>query len=498
MSEMSTDNLREEELRRLLLQGAGGEPLGDASIESALRGANPEEAMQYIQMLNPDQQNLVPGPLQNPTSFGEGMKNVGTNLATRFKERIGFNPSYERRIAEQRMAGLSIDQTIKIREANRKVNLKKYVSLNTTIDPELIETYSDATLNSIMEDMQGNTEYFPGVGYGQKNINTNMINILGKNPDELNAYDRYVKDIEAKNKNLKGPQKAFRIPSFQEYKDEQTVKENYPASVKEFEYWKKLNPELVKEMSPDELVNTFQNFTSNPSLEYVKGREETEFKANLPGGVNLTPGELKTDQDYAPLYNQFVELGTQAEFKRDIGEINDMTGFLLAESKKPDQKISGRMISSLDDRLRSPDSLDVEQKIGRIVVKGLRATLGAAFTDEEGKRFTAYAYNVMLPPKVNAMRMGRLRNAMEEAFELKLAKHNYYQTEGTLKGFKGLAPNKYDIYDATFRVSDYKYLDDAELDRELMRASQDPNGIDAEFEVLMRAADERGLYEKKD
>ena len=496
MSEMSTDNLREEELRRLLLQGAGGEPLGDASIESALRGANPEEAMQYIQMLNPDQQNLVPGPLQNPTSFGEGMKNVGTNIATRFKERIGFNPSYERRIAEQRMAGLSIDQTIKIREANRKVNLKKYVSKNTTIDPKLIENYSDATLNSIMEGMQGNTEYFPGVGYGQKNINTNMITILGQNSDELNAYDRYVKDIEAKNKNLKGPQKAFRIPSFQEYKDEQTVKENYPASVKEFEYWKKLNPGLVNEMSPDELVNTFQDFTSNPSLEYVKGREDTEYKANLPGGVNLTPGQLKTDQDYAPLFNQFIEMGTQAEFKRDIGEINDMTGFLLAAT--PDQQISGRGVSLLKETLRTADSLNVEQKIGRIVVKGLRATMGAAFTDEEGKRFIGYAYNVMLPPKVNAMRMGRLRNAMEEAFELKLEKHNYYQTEGTLKGFKGLAPNKYDIYDATFRVSDYNYLDDAELDRELMRVRADSNGIDAEFEVLMRAADERGLYEKKD
>ena len=496
MSEMSTENVREEELRRLLLQGAGGEPLGDASIESALRGANPEEAMQYIQMLNPDQQNLVPGPLQNPSSFGEGMKNIGTNLATRFKERIGYNPSYERRIAEQKMAGLNIDQTIKIREANRKVNLKKYVSLNTTIDPELIKTYSDATLNSIMEDMQGDTEYFPGVGYGQKNLNTNMINILGKNSDELNAYDRYVKDIEAKNKNLKGPQKAFRIPSFQEYKDEQTVKENYPASVKEFEYWKTMNPGLVDEMSPKQLVDTFQDYTSNPSLSYIKDREEIEYTANLPGGVNLTPGQLKTDQDYAPLFNQFVEMGTQAEFRRDIGEINDMTAFLLDAG--PDEQISGRGVALLKETLRTADSLNIEQKIGRIVVKGLRATMGAAFTDEEGKRFIGYAYNVMLPPKVNAMRMGRLRNAMEEAFKLKLAKHDYYQKEGTLKGFKGLAPNKYDIYDATFRVSDYRYLDDSELDRELMRVREDSNGIDAEFEVLMKAADERGIYEKKD
>jgi len=447
--------------------------------------------------LNPDQQNLVPGPLQNPTSFGEGMKNIGTNLATRLKERIGFNPSYERRIQQQRLIGMGVDQAIDIEEnqrkreaSNRARNLRKLAADNTTIKPEVLKNYSDATINTIMSSLQGELQYIPGVGYGQRNLNTSQLNIIGQNSDQLNSYDKYVKTIEEKNKKVKPGFRPFKIPSFEDYKREEEIRTNYPSAVKEFEYWQTLNEEKVAEMSPDQLADTFRIFTANPGVGYIEEAAAAK-RMGEQGGLNLTVAEMEVDKNYAPIYNEFANLGAAAEFRRDIGEINNITQRLLKND--PKEQISGRLIAELADLGRTDASLDIEQSIGRIVVKSLRATMGTQFTDEEGKRFISYAYNVRLDPRINAGRIARLRNAMEEGFNLKKAKNDYYQTKGTLKGFKGLAPNKYDIYDATFRVDDYKGMSDPDLLEELRRVSSDDLGLDAEFEVLMKAVQQRKI-----
>ena len=497
MSEMTQGNLEDDDLQRLLTLGNNPVNSGQVDIEEALRTADPEQAIQYIQMLNPDQQNLLPGGMKNPESFGEGLRNIGTNLKTRVAERIGFNPSYERRIEQQRLVGMGVDQRIDIEEnqrkreaTNRAINLRKLAEQNTTIDPEVLQNYSDATINTIMSSLQGELKYIPGVGYGQENLNTSQLSIVGKNSEQLNAYDKYVKTIEEKNNKVEPGFRPFQIPSFEDYKREEEIRTNYPSAVKEFEYWKTLNPKLVDEMTPKQLADTFRIFTANPGAEYLKDAAAAK-RIGEEGGINLTRAELEVDKNYAPIYNEFVNLGVAAEFRRDLGEINNITARLLRDD--PNDEISGRLVALLDDGLRTDESIDIEQSIGRIVVKSLRATMGTQFTDEEGKRFISYAYNVRLDPKINAGRIARLRNAMQEGFDLKKAKNDYYQTKGTLKGFRGLTPNKYDIYDATFRVDDYRKMSDPDLLEELRRVGEDTNGLDAEFEVLMKAVQQRKI-----
>ena len=507
MSEMTQDNQEEYDLQRLLTLGNNPVDSGKVDIEEALRTADPEQAMQYIQMLNPDQQNLLPGGMENPESFGEGLRNIGTNLKTRLAERIGFNPSYERRIQQQRLVGMGVDQRIDIEEnqrkreaTNRAINLRTLAEQNTTIDPKVLQNFSDATINEIMSSLQGDLEYIDGVGFGQKNINTNQLTIVGKSSDQLIAYDNYVKTIEEKNKKVEGrnakvdspylTEELFQIPSFEDYKREEEIRTNYPSAVKEFEYWKTLNPKLVDEMSPAKLAEMFRTYTANPGVGYIQEAAEAK-RMGEQGGLSLTVAQQEVDKNYAPIYNEFVNLGVAAEFRRDIGEINNITKQLLRND--PKDELSGRLVALLDDGLRTDASLNVEQSIGRIVVKSLRATMGTQFTDEEGKRFISYAYNVRLDPRMNASRIARLRNALEEGFNLKKAKNDYYQKNGTLKGFKGLAPNKFDIYDATFRVDDYKGMTDEDLLTELRRVGDDDLGLDAEFEVLMKAVQQRKI-----
>ena len=76
------------------------------------------------------------------------------------------------------------------------------------------------------------------------------------------------------------------------------------------------------------------------------------------------------------------------------------------------------------------------ENVEEVVQRGLREILGAQFTEKEGERLIARAYNVSLDEKDNLKKVIRLRNSMVAAAQVKRAAIEYYNTNNTLKGFK--------------------------------------------------------------
>lgn len=110
----------------------------------------------------------------------------------------------------------------------------------------------------------------------------------------------------------------------------------------------------------------------------------------------------------------------------------------IADSLEKTDTATGPILGLLPKVLRdviTPQGASLQDSAERIVQGGLRATLGGQFTQAEGDRFLARAYNPRLDEKQNAANM---RTIAREIAAMQLDKKNalaYFQSNGTLEGF---------------------------------------------------------------
>lgn len=110
----------------------------------------------------------------------------------------------------------------------------------------------------------------------------------------------------------------------------------------------------------------------------------------------------------------------------------------IADSLEKTDTATGPVLGLLPKVLRdviTPQGASLQDSAERIVQGGLRATLGGQFTQAEGDRFLARAYNPRLDEKQNATNM---RVIAREIAAMQLDKKNaldYFQKNGTLGGF---------------------------------------------------------------
>lgn len=110
----------------------------------------------------------------------------------------------------------------------------------------------------------------------------------------------------------------------------------------------------------------------------------------------------------------------------------------IADSLEKTDTATGPVLGLLPKVLRdviTPQGASLQDSAERIVQGGLRATLGGQFTQAEGDRFLARAYNPRLDEKQNAANM---RVIAREIAAMQLDKKNaldYFQKNGTLEGF---------------------------------------------------------------
>jgi hypothetical protein len=104
------------------------------------------------------------------------------------------------------------------------------------------------------------------------------------------------------------------------------------------------------------------------------------------------------------------------------------------------EELTGTMVGVQPDFIRAilnPTAQDAKDRVESVVQRSLRETLGSQFTEAEGSRLIARAYNVNLPPELNAARLRALYTQLEAVAGQKLAMRNYFNENGTLQAFNG-------------------------------------------------------------
>lgn len=153
--------------------------------------------------------------------------------------------------------------------------------------------------------------------------------------------------------------------------------------------------------------------------------------------LRLTPAEKKVDETFAKDYNEFIAQGGFADVEKNISQLRDVQRFL-----KNTDTASGGVVGFVPKFIRDAipglsEGANAQDLVEEVVQRNLRLILGAQFTEKEGERLIARAYNPRQDESVNAARLDRLVNQIEGAASAKLAAAEYFEQNGTLKGFEG-------------------------------------------------------------
>lgn len=165
------------------------------------------------------------------------------------------------------------------------------------------------------------------------------------------------------------------------------------------------------------------------------------------GAPKMTPAETAVDKAYAKSYEEDVVNGGLADAVKNLNQLKEVRTQLL---DKKAANLTGPLVGRLPDTIATvtnPKAVDTRERVEEVVQRNLKVVLGAQFTNEEGKRLIARAYNPALDEATNASRLSNLIGAMDQALQAKKAAAQYYEQNGTLRGLKGKT---------SFSVSDFE------------------------------------------
>lgn len=140
------------------------------------------------------------------------------------------------------------------------------------------------------------------------------------------------------------------------------------------------------------------------------------------------------DKAYVKDYVEFIQ-GGAADATKNIEELRSAHRALT----KSDMK-TGPIIGLVPKVLRDvflPKASATQEAVESTVQRSLRQILGPQFTAKEGESLLARVYNPRLPEEINAVRVARLIEQLDRAYQEKIKAAEYFEQRGSLKGYAG-------------------------------------------------------------
>jgi len=417
---------------------------------------------------------LTPAPPEDKGFLG--------NLMTRrilnpLQERLGMRESLQDQMRREQIGASRFDAFKDMQEMQRDYQLRQ----------QLIADGVDAvTANSLPID-----KVAEALIARQQETSTNVYgDLVSNNPlsgaqQILAQAPSSVREYSFSRSQTQPPIRAQSYDEFMAKRNEGT--QTKPAAIKTFEYLQTLNPGIANytpDQKQDLLFKIIRQDDETAGL--IAGAQQRA----RDGGITLTPAQRKVDEVFGNDFAVYNALGGAASGRKNRTELTELIGIMSDPANEG--QITGRAVSLMPDVAKPALTLDIQNRVERIVTEDLRQTLGAQFTEQEAKLFIARSFNLALPEAVNVARLRRLRAAMSETHAAKKAAAEYYKKNGTVAGFDNFADiSTYEA--AMYEPGDYAHFTDQEIQAMIVEGQNDSSMSRSEFDVLLKVAEERRL-----
>jgi hypothetical protein len=192
-------------------------------------------------------------------------------------------------------------------------------------------------------------------------------------------------------------------------------------------------PEGMSELDREKLAIEREKLGLRREEMTAKAKSKELESKNKPKTINKA--QETRDKEFGKEYAKMVGNPSQASASRRNIEQLDNAIARIQESGS----VSGGVLQRFPEFMRSfidRKGLDIQQTIEQVVQQDLRATLGAQFTEREGERLIARAYNKDMPEKENLRRLKLLSKQMKKAANNQKEAIEYFENNNTLEGFK--------------------------------------------------------------
>ena len=219
------------------------------------------------------------------------------------------------------------------------------------------------------------------------------------------------------------------------------------AGRKDAEYFKTLTPEQQRQ---------FLIATGRMSPELAE-----EFrKAKAPGGVDISKGQENLDKKFGDISSAW-KFGERQQANANIVNLDNKIERLISG----EENVSGPGFAFIPEKLKpvlAPTAVGFLDEISDVTYQSLRATLGAQFTENEGKKLVAATFNQNLPEEQNIIRLQRLSAKIKAIRDAKERAIEYFDEYGTLQGYKEEPQSFDDILDSVL-FEEFKTLSAEEV-----------------------------------
>ena len=307
----------------------------------------------------------------------------------------------------------------------------------------------------------GGASAFTGLGVGFSNASAEM-----KQKQEAYAKAKQEIGLQAAQMAMQDEQKAnaFLDKSLFELAKGSMGVGKQTADITNFNFREALDEEGKKRF--DSMKN------SDPLAAYILEMNKARGKreGSNPADIDLSVVEKGIDQEFSKIAVDYTTKG-QAQIEANLENLIEKINIL----KEGEINVSGPSIGLLPDSAKGiffPKAASFIGDIRDIVFQSLREKLGAQFTEREGDRLVAAAFNSYLDEGLNIARLERLYTTIVEAAKAKEEAISYFNENRTLKGYKSKVLDFNSIMNSMVQTADYDNMTDTELE-EIFQNSDD-------------------------
>lgn len=147
----------------------------------------------------------------------------------------------------------------------------------------------------------------------------------------------------------------------------------------------------------------------------------------------LTPAQEQADKKFADEYVAWRNTGGMPTLNRQLDQLQDALN-LLRTNDTITGPVIGRMPKWIQQAI-DPKAPDVKAQVEDVIQRSLRQILGAQFTQVEGERMIARAYDPEQQEQSNIGRLTRVIGELRGQGAAKEASSRFFEKHGTLQGY---------------------------------------------------------------